>query len=120
MNFWNNPENQPIKIIGLVVVLVIVGFFAFKYMHLNGLGGKGQVIETGEQSSMVEVQREAFTFKTEFTGATCTMTVCTKDDASECIPLTGRTAENNVCTLDKLQFAPYAQNLLPIVTGENS
>ncbi len=46
MNFWNNPENDSLKAIIIVVVLVLAGFFTYKYLHLNSLDNSGKVINT--------------------------------------------------------------------------
>jgi hypothetical protein len=46
MNFWKNPENNSIKIVLLVVVLALAGFFVYKYVQTNSLRNTGQVVDT--------------------------------------------------------------------------
>lgn len=43
--FWNNPENNPIKIILLVAIIAIAGFFVYQSSHRNALTGKGLVFD---------------------------------------------------------------------------
>ncbi len=44
MSFWNNPENNSLKTILIVLVIAALGFFVYKYMQTNSLGGEGRVI----------------------------------------------------------------------------
>ena len=44
MNFWKNPENDSLKIILLVAVIALAGFFIYKNMQHSALGGKGLVL----------------------------------------------------------------------------
>lgn len=43
--FWNNPENNPIKIILLVAIIAIASFFVYQSSHRNALTGKGLVFD---------------------------------------------------------------------------
>lgn len=47
MNFWNNPENNAVKIILLVLVIAGAGFFTFTYTHRDSLSNTGAVGQTG-------------------------------------------------------------------------
>lgn len=51
MNFWNNPENNSIKITVLVIVIVIAGFFIYQHFHGDALSGTGKVIDTSVKAS---------------------------------------------------------------------
>ena len=118
-SFWANPENNSLKVILLVAVIAVAGFFVYRYMQTGSLGGKGQVVDTSmEAGANTTSPTTAFTFKTEFTGATCTLTVCSKDNADQCIPLTGKSAQGQSCRLDDVQFAPGAQGLHAIITAK--
>lgn len=44
MSFWNNPENNSLKTIIILVIVAALGFFVYKYMQSNSLGGEGRVI----------------------------------------------------------------------------
>ena len=44
MSFFNNPENNSIKVIILVVLVAIAGYFVYKNMQSSSLGGQGRVI----------------------------------------------------------------------------
>ena len=46
MNFWNNPENDSLKIILFVIAIALAGFFVFKYMQSGSVGNTGRVINT--------------------------------------------------------------------------
>ncbi len=46
MSFWNNPENNSLKTIMIIAIVVILGFFAYKYVHQSALGNQGKVIDT--------------------------------------------------------------------------
>lgn len=48
-NFWRNPENNPIKIVLLVIIIAVTGYFVFRYSHKNPLDSRGLVY--GESSS---------------------------------------------------------------------
>ena len=41
MNFWSNPQNNPLKVLIVVVIIAIAGYFV--YHHLNS-GNAGSVI----------------------------------------------------------------------------
>lgn len=43
-SFWANPENNSLKVILIVILVAVAGFFAFKYMQKDSLSGKGAVI----------------------------------------------------------------------------
>ena len=45
MSFWNNPENNSIKIVLLIIIVAIAGYFVYKNMQTNG-GDQGRVIRT--------------------------------------------------------------------------
>ncbi|MEI8130656.1 MAG: sialidase family protein [bacterium] len=47
MNFWNNPENNALKMLLAVAVILFAGFFVYKHFHTNSLAGKGLVLGTG-------------------------------------------------------------------------
>ena len=44
MSFWNNPENNSLKVILLVIVVAIAGFFVYKNIQGGALDGAGRVI----------------------------------------------------------------------------
>ena len=111
MSFWNNPENNSLKVILLVIVLGIAGYFVYTYMQNNSLSGRGAVINTGGFAT------ESFTFSTVRDGASCTTTVCSSADASQCISLAGATTEDGMCSLNEQQANPEAQGLLEVLNG---
>ncbi len=43
MSFWNNPENNSVKIILAVLVFILVAFFVYKNMNSQSLKNTGQV-----------------------------------------------------------------------------
>lgn len=43
MSFFNDPKNNGIKVLMIVIVLAIAAFFVYTYMHDNALLGTGQV-----------------------------------------------------------------------------
>lgn len=112
MNFWNNPENNSLKVIILVLVIAGAGYFAFQYMQNDSLGGSGRVINTNV------AQSSGFTFKTEFNGPMCTVTVCSTGAGAPCVALLGKDNKGGSCKLDEQQSTPEAQGLLPIVIAQ--
>ncbi|MEI8130686.1 MAG: hypothetical protein WCG55_04255 [bacterium] len=54
MNFWNNPEHDSLKTIIMVVVVVLAGFFVYKYLHVNGLDNSGRVVNTVQAPTVKE------------------------------------------------------------------
>ena len=44
MSFWNNPENNSLKTIIIVVVIAVLGYFVYTYMQKDSLSGEGRVI----------------------------------------------------------------------------
>lgn len=45
MNFWKNPENNSLKLILVVIVIAVLGYFAYSNFHENGLEGTGKVVQ---------------------------------------------------------------------------
>jgi hypothetical protein len=46
MSFWNNPENNSIKTVLVLAILVLAGWFVYTNMQTNGRN-QGRVISTG-------------------------------------------------------------------------
>ncbi len=111
MHFWSNPENNSLKTILIVALIVGLGYFVYQSVQSVPLGGKGSVID-----SEAIVGPGSYTFALSVSGSTCTMNVCTKNNPSQCIPLTGITAKNGMCNLDKTQSTSTAQKLLRAIS----
>lgn len=45
MNFWKNPENNPLKIIIVVAIIGALGYFAYTNMQDDSLSGTGKVVQ---------------------------------------------------------------------------
>ena len=45
----SSPEFDSVKVVLAIAVIVTLGYFAFKYLHTNALGGKGQVANQSQQ-----------------------------------------------------------------------
>ena len=43
MSFLNNPENNPVKVIILLIIIAACGYFVYNQMHSNALSNLGQV-----------------------------------------------------------------------------
>lgn len=109
MSFWNNPENNSLKVIIIVVVLALAGFFSYKYMHQNALSEKGTVIDMSTGTG------PSFTFSSNTTGSTCTLTVTSVITPTLSITLQGTTNSDSSCTLNPTQSTPQAQGLYAIL-----
>lgn len=114
MNFWNNPENNSLKTIFIVALVVGLGYFVYQSVQSAPLGGKGSVID-----SETIAGPGSYTFAVSVSGPTCSMNVCAKNNASQCIPLTGITATNGMCNLDKTQSTSSAQKLLEAISTKS-
>ena len=119
-----NPDTDAFKVIFIIIVVAVAGFFAYRYMHQNSLAGKGQVIVTGtdlphynQPSSIVSSD---FTLTTTVSGSTCVMTVCSVANMNQCMPLSGKVAKNGSCIFDKVQASPQSQGLLSAINATNA
>jgi hypothetical protein len=115
MNFWSNPENNSLKTIFIVALVVGLGYFVYHGVQSTSLTGKGSVID-----SNTTVGREGYTFAVSVYGPICTMDVCVKNNPSQCIPLTGITGAGGMCNLDNLQPSPSAQKLLEAISSKKT
>ena len=121
MSFWNNPENNSIKMVLIIIIVFIAGYFV--YAHLNS-GNKGQVINM-QPSASVQNQAAAsnstgnsgVTFSTTVSGTTCSMNVCSAATPNQCIALSGTVAKDGSCALDQKQETPQEQGLLSIINS---
>jgi len=50
MSFLNNPENNSVKVIVLIIIIAIAGYFVYNQMHTSSLENVGKVISTGSGS----------------------------------------------------------------------
>ena len=53
MSFGNNPENNALKVLAIVIVLAIAGYFPYKYMHRGPVEDTGRVIGVEASSQTV-------------------------------------------------------------------
>ena len=124
MNFWNNPENDSLKIVLLVLVVGVAAFFVFNYMHTNSLTGKGQVVDTQPAATVTPTTQttpstSGFTFSTKMNGALCTLTVCSNTNSNQCVTLSGKAdAKAVTCTPDETQATPEATGLVNVLAGK--
>ncbi len=44
MSFFNNPENNSVKVLLIIILIAIAGLFVFDYMHTNALENAGRVV----------------------------------------------------------------------------
>lgn len=54
MSFWNNPENNSTKVLLLVLLVAIAGYFVYKNMQTGG-GGEGRVININTPGTVINV-----------------------------------------------------------------
>lgn len=126
MSFWNNPENNPVKMLLVIVAIAGIGAFVF-YSKNTSEETTGRVINTGSAMQDASVNTapvaatgspaNGFQFSTTTHGTTCTTMVCSTKNTSQCISLTGTTAANGSCTPDAKQSNAQAQGLLAVMNG---
>lgn len=96
-----------------VVLIIILGYFGYRYMHSKALDNTGRVID----STSALDKTPGFVFSTTTSGTQCTTTVCSSTDSSQCIPLSGTVAADKSCSLDAKQSTPESQGLLDIINA---
>ncbi len=120
MNFWTNPENNSLKALIIVAILIIAGYFIYTAVHKNASTNTGQVIDTTSMaqpaSTSTTAASQPFTYTTTVTGTTCSMDVCSTTNTAQCIPLAG-TEANGTCTLNAAQPNMTAQGLYNVINS---
>ena len=113
MSLWNNPQNDSLKVVLLVIVVIVAGYFIFKSMQSNSLQSTGRVIDTSATSPTA-----GFLFSTTANGVTCATRVCSESNQKQCLSLSGTVSKDNgQCVLDQKQATPEQQGLLNIINS---
>ena len=117
MSFWNNPENNGVKTILIVIVVIVAGFFVYKYVHTNSLQSTGQVINTSSVAGGSS-SGQTVTFSIATNGSNCTENVCSS--SGQCVAMTGTSGAEGTCNLNSTQPNATAQGLLSVLNGTNT
>lgn len=127
MSFWNNPENNYLKVVLLVLVFVMCGYFTLTSVHTNGLNGRGQVVNqqaTPETSAAALAVSIDPTMKdcrpeTDVNGVLikwkcgrCSLEISNSMNQNENITFAGTTNGNTSCVPNTQQDTPTALGLV--------
>ncbi len=129
MNFWNNPENNPLKVLIVVVIVALAGYFIFHHMNA---GNKGSVLSIPPATSTaVPAPTSTITVTTSITplassvahgsskpaSQLCTETVCAGSgaDHSKCVVLNGVSNDGTSCVLNNPQSTTQATALVNLL-----
>jgi hypothetical protein len=130
MSFWNNPENNSLKAIFLVVVLIGAGYFVFKNMESSSLGGEGKVININTPGTIINVTNPvppmtgafvpkqgdlAMSVKTM--GQNCTITIKSLVNPSDRVEIAGAVQSNGDCKPNATQASPAAKTMAGLIGG---
>ncbi len=114
MSFWNNPENNSIKVILLVVLLAGVGYFVY---HDINKGNKGQVYNPSQAQTVATTTTAAqnavpsggLMFSETTSGKTCSVTVTNYANQKESITVAGTLAADGDCKPNVTQASSAAK-----------
>ena len=116
-SFWSNPENNSLKMLIIVAVVVLAGFFVYKAMN-NG-GNTGRVVNVGNDSSLTDsegapvvAQQGSLIFSETSEGNNCTMTVTNALNFDQSITVSGMLAADGDCTPNAKQDNPTSQGMV--------
>ena len=95
MSFWNNPENNSVKILVLVVIAACAGYFVSNLVHKNSDQNTARVIPSAQNVVATPTENAStLAFSETATGKTCTMTVANPSNPAQSITVVGTTATN--------------------------
>lgn len=103
-----DPIKNGVKVLVVLIILLIVG--SLGYLLRDKIFP--QVANDATAS-----QTEGFSSNTVVNGDTCSRTICSNTDKSQCIALAGTTQESGACLLNPVQADSKAQGLYEILAS---
>ena len=127
MSFWNNPENNSVKVLVIVIVIAVIGLFVFDFMHKGTPGDTGRVISTTAVSATGSATAPTASPSKAVPVTACTFQVCSA--GGKCVDLQGQlaisssSATNSAtvpasCIPNDQQSSPAAQGVMNILNAQ--
>ncbi len=103
-----DPFRKGIQFLVFLIVLLALGIAGYMFRD---------TLFPGFANNSSTSQKEGFSSNTVINGDTCSRTICSNTNKSQCIELAGTTQESGACLLNSVQADSKAQGLYEILAS---